>query len=250
MHQTCLIRSPFHTQRILMKLNLQRISGIFSDIIVCIQDRTFPLHRCILAASSPKLDMMISYMKSNEKILVLHNISALGFTKAIKYMYTGRIRLSLAHAHAVLATARSLQFVRLERVCLDYFKKILHIDPDVTVTLERLNRNKSISNKKWYMLRSRNMKRIQNRVNFRRSDDSESSSDDESMDTTSEWEPDDTDDETRAPNLEDSLETASLSYSSSASSLSDSGTDIHVGENGEGKQVLIFLNKKIEECHN
>lgn len=116
------IRSfPSHGFHLLEQLNVQRYYGTFCDITVRVDDVDYSAHRCILAASSAKLQSLIYSIRQEwNNVLVIKDVTPTAFQVVLDFIYTGSVRLMSSSVHDVLETARYLEIPDVEKVCLCY----------------------------------------------------------------------------------------------------------------------------------
>ena len=71
--------SPSHASIILEQLNVQRYYGAFCDIVLRVEDVDVRLHKCVLAASSARLQSMVYGMRQEcGDLLTLKDVSLPG----------------------------------------------------------------------------------------------------------------------------------------------------------------------------
>ena len=81
-----------------------------SDVILVVDSREYPAHRIILCASSTVFDRMLqngAWAESNKRKIPLHEQEECHavFEDFLKYLYTGRITLTLDNVQAIMALA-------------------------------------------------------------------------------------------------------------------------------------------------
>ena len=111
------------TLRLLEQLNIQRQNSLFCDVLVRIPGscHSFPAHRCVLAASSPKLHSLAvtavsSYSVANS-VIVLDSLTVVGFQPVLDFIYTGRLSLTIDNIQEVYAAACYLELSDVVKCC-------------------------------------------------------------------------------------------------------------------------------------
>ena len=117
---------PRHGHQILEQLNVQRYYGNFCDIILRTEDTDLKVHRCVLAASSAKLQalMFTQLHESVGNVLMLKDITSTGVRAVIEYMYTGELRLDAMTVQDILVASQHLELRSVEKSCLEFYKSI------------------------------------------------------------------------------------------------------------------------------
>ncbi|KAK2165364.1 hypothetical protein LSH36_51g01009 [Paralvinella palmiformis] len=117
--------SPLHASLILEQLNVQRYYGAFCDIVLRVEDVDVRLHKCVLAASSARLQTMVYSMRQEcGDLLTLKDVSLPGFWPILDYIYTGVLKLDNGTVQEVLMAAQLLEIRDVEKICLEYVKII------------------------------------------------------------------------------------------------------------------------------
>ena len=84
------------------------------------------MHRVVLAACSDYFRAMFcassDFREGSQRQVVLAGVSASGMRHLLDYVYTARLRLSLANVHDVLAAATHLQVERVVEACSTYLQ--------------------------------------------------------------------------------------------------------------------------------
>ena len=114
---------PAHGCQILEQLNVQRYYGNFCDIVVRVQGEDFKVHKCVLAASSSKLQsLMYSVQPDASNVLTLKELTHNGLKTVVEYMYTGMLKLDAISVHEVLVASQYLELRDVEKACLEFYK--------------------------------------------------------------------------------------------------------------------------------
>ncbi|XP_064121520.1 BTB/POZ domain-containing protein 17-like [Macrobrachium nipponense] len=114
---------------------LEKIAGLYaerlmSDIVLVVGDREFPAHRLILCASSDVFQVMLMnprWNESREQRIALQEASecVTVFELFLRYLYTGRLKVSHATVLPILALADKYNVKDLIDTCGRYMK--LHV---------------------------------------------------------------------------------------------------------------------------
>ena len=114
--------SGCHSLQLLEQLNYQRQKNEFCDVTVRVMGGlNFSAHRCLLAASSPKLHSLASLVPSHGKLksmILLETLTACGFEPVLEYIYTGKLKLDVDNFDEVLATGRYLDLPDVVEMCV------------------------------------------------------------------------------------------------------------------------------------
>ncbi|XP_045606440.1 BTB/POZ domain-containing protein 17 isoform X1 [Procambarus clarkii] len=114
---------------------LEKIAGLYaerlmSDIVLVVGQREFPAHRLILCASSDVFQVMLMnprWNESREQRIILQEASecVVVFDLFLRYLYTGRLKVSHATVLPILALADKYNVKDLIDTCVKYMK--LHV---------------------------------------------------------------------------------------------------------------------------
>ncbi|KAG0710387.1 BTB/POZ domain-containing protein 17 [Chionoecetes opilio] len=111
---------------------LEKIAGLYaerlmSDIVLVVGNREFPAHRLILCASSDVFQVMLMnprWNESREQRIVLQEAAECVevFELFLRYLYTGRLKVSHATVLPILALADKYNVKDLIETCVKYMK--------------------------------------------------------------------------------------------------------------------------------
>ena len=103
-------------------LNEFRVSEKFHDVILIVEDRSFPCHRCILAASMKYFCTMFlgEYAEAEKKEIKLKYINADDFELLLTYVYGGSVTVDAENVYRLLKIAHFLGSASLEDACANY----------------------------------------------------------------------------------------------------------------------------------
>ena len=91
----------------------------FADVVLTVEGRRFPSHRCILAIWSGYFRTMFAggWCESNMVEISLDQLSLVSFEAFLTYCYTGKVRVTAQHALELLHLAAFLEVAPLEDIC-------------------------------------------------------------------------------------------------------------------------------------
>lgn len=99
----------------------------FVDCILKIQDREFPCHRLVLAASSPffKAMFLSDLEESKKKEIVLKDVEPGVMAMILRYLYTSDINLTEQNVQDIFMVANMYQIPSIFSVCVSYLQEKL-----------------------------------------------------------------------------------------------------------------------------
>ncbi|KAJ3595221.1 hypothetical protein NHX12_004525 [Muraenolepis orangiensis] len=124
---------PFASDRyariVLAQMNRMRLRADFCDVRLRVGERVFPVHRLVLAASSPYFCALFSAgMKEADKEEVqILGVDAGIFEVLLDFIYTGGINVSVENVQELMVAADMLQLGEVVSICGEFLKG--HIDP-------------------------------------------------------------------------------------------------------------------------
>ncbi|CAH1271168.1 KLHL24 [Branchiostoma lanceolatum] len=125
---TCLFENSSHCHELLAELNSQRQTGNFLDVVVKVQSRKIRCHRAVLA-STPYFKAMLSskLTERKSKVVRLHGIDSISFSKVLDFLYTGEIRIGKDDVQDILQAAHMLQIDKITEYCRNFIEKNLSL---------------------------------------------------------------------------------------------------------------------------
>ncbi|CAF4337261.1 unnamed protein product, partial [Adineta steineri] len=89
--------------------------GLYSDVTFVVDERTFPLHRCVLAARSSFFREALESRWHNKRYINLTKakFNAESFEAIIRYLYTNCCEIALEYIDSVKALAKSCRLPHL-----------------------------------------------------------------------------------------------------------------------------------------
>lgn len=123
-----LLRNPDYGDDILSKLNLFRREAAFTDAILCVGNEEFPVHRNVLAVSSPYFKAMFSsdLRESREAKVLFNEISPLTLRRLVDYAYSGQLEVTQENAQELLAAGSLFEYPAIVDICCKFLHKQLH----------------------------------------------------------------------------------------------------------------------------
>ncbi|XP_013065888.2 kelch-like protein 12 [Biomphalaria glabrata] len=106
--------------------NLQ--SGLYTDVIVIVDERKFPAHRLVLSSLSDYFPPLLKIDEKGKGEVIIQNVSSEDFDILLKYAYTGLVDITPDNVQSVLIAADYLSIEFVKRECTTYMKS--HIDID------------------------------------------------------------------------------------------------------------------------
>lgn len=99
----------------------------FVDCVLKIQDREFPCHRLVLAASSPffKAMFLSDLEESKKKEIVLKDVEPGVMAMILRYIYTSDINLTEQNVQDIFMVANMYQIPSIFSVCVSYLQEKL-----------------------------------------------------------------------------------------------------------------------------
>ncbi|VDP00553.1 unnamed protein product [Soboliphyme baturini] len=116
---------------VLKQLYAQRETGSFCDAVVVVQGRNFHAHKCVLAATSTKLQSLLKEREAEgveQRVKLKLECSSAGvFEEFLRYLYSGVVKIHGGNAIELLGLAHDLEISSLLRCCVDYLRQCLNI---------------------------------------------------------------------------------------------------------------------------
>ncbi|XP_072257999.1 kelch-like protein 35 [Pyxicephalus adspersus] len=118
-----------HAREILQSLNIYRQSGIFTDVVLQIEDQTFPCHRGVLSANSSYFRAMFggSLKESSLSVINIKKISARIMGFLLDFMYGGSPTIQEDNVEDLLRASDLLHICSLKDECAKFLDS--QLDP-------------------------------------------------------------------------------------------------------------------------
>ena len=118
-----------HCATVFEKLRLQREQGRFCDVILKVNGREFPAHRCVLASCSSVFDRKFNVHKTMKESVEVENVKNYEvFHLVLTYMYTGKISLEKQTVADILDIAHLYSINKLKNYCSEFLERYLRLN--------------------------------------------------------------------------------------------------------------------------
>ena len=108
-----------HSNLVLSSLNKLRDDNDFCDVILQVENKTFPAHRAVLSASSVK--------EKQKKLVTFNDISPDAFQLVIDFIYTGDVTITEDNVSSLLHVTSLMQVHDLHKVIVEYLNEVLNV---------------------------------------------------------------------------------------------------------------------------
>ncbi|KAG0710285.1 Kelch-like protein 20 [Chionoecetes opilio] len=141
-NEDCKFVNSAHPEAVLKGLNDLRKSGHFCDVTLCVDGRTFPVHRSVLDSFSPTSGLSTCSMcpgfilvdamflsnlaESQQEHITLSGVEAGMVALLLDYAYTSTITITEANVQALLSASNLLEVVAVREACCRFLER--HID--------------------------------------------------------------------------------------------------------------------------
>ena len=115
-----------HCVMVFDKLKMQREQGRFCDVILKVNGRDFPAHRCVLASCSSWFDTKFKVHKTMKEIIEVESCKNYEvFHLVLTYMYTGRVVLDKHNVADILDISHNYAVNKLKNYCSEFLERNL-----------------------------------------------------------------------------------------------------------------------------
>ncbi len=134
---------PFKDQELpahlLFQLNILRQEQIFTDVILCTEDKEIPCHRNVLVSSSPYFRAMFcsNFRESSQARVDLKGIASEVIECVVDYIYTGTITITMELVLPLMQAASMLHYGRLFEACSTFLQE--QLNPENCLSMIRLS---------------------------------------------------------------------------------------------------------------
>ena len=123
------ISEPNHCVMVFDKLKMQREQGRFCDVILKVNGRDFPAHRCVLASCSSWFDTKFKVHKTMKEIIEVESCKNYEvFHLVLTYMYTGRMVLEKHNVADILDISHNYAVNKLKNYCSEFLERNLRVN--------------------------------------------------------------------------------------------------------------------------
>ena len=132
---TASLKIQGHASKSLTVLNTQRLSGVFCDVQLIVDDKEFSAHRSILAANSSFFLAMFTaeMVEKDEARVTLSIVSKAAMESILEFMYTGQIQIHLANVFELLQASNFLFVDEITKACCQFLENIIDIENCFTI---------------------------------------------------------------------------------------------------------------------
>ena len=109
-----------HCLAVMDRLCIQRKQGRYCDLVLLIQGRHFPAHRCVLATCSTWFDSKLKMHKTVKEEITVHCQNLELFYAVLTYCYTGQIIIDRHVVDELLYLSDYFGIVKLKNHCCEY----------------------------------------------------------------------------------------------------------------------------------
>ena len=121
-------QNPTFYREILASLNNMRLEKQHCDVVFKVGEESFPVHRVVLAASSPYFRAMFaSFAESQRAEISLQGVDSLGVSQVLTYFYTGQVKLNHLNFESVFNVVNLWQEPFILGVCEKYLRRELNV---------------------------------------------------------------------------------------------------------------------------
>lgn len=117
-----------YSEGLLGELGRQFESGLFCDVRLTVDGRSFSAHRNVLSAATPYFRAMFSsdLEEANVRTVTMHEVSAPVLEKLLRFIYSGVIHINCDDAQDILAAADMLELTAVVDLCCKFLISELH----------------------------------------------------------------------------------------------------------------------------
>ncbi len=118
-----------NNQGILGALEDQRSEVQFCDVILRVEDKEYPAHRCVLAAASPYFRSMFEeyhFTESRKQSVELKSVPRKALDILLDMIYSGILKLNVNDMHQVLSAADHLLMNEVKYACAEFMLMVLN----------------------------------------------------------------------------------------------------------------------------
>ena len=92
------------------------------DLVICAQNETFHVHKCLMIAACDYFDAMLrsGMQETRASSIELKGVSAQGLRAVVNFIYTGELKLSMSNIGEILRAVSHLQVQFALKLCEDY----------------------------------------------------------------------------------------------------------------------------------
>lgn len=124
---------------LLLELNTLRKDRIFTDVVLCSEEKEIPCHRNVLVSSSPYFYAMFcsNFLETQKSRIDLEGVSHEILAMIVEYAYTGSMSIGMELVFPLMQAASMLQYGRLFEACSTFLQD--QLSPDNCLSMIRLS---------------------------------------------------------------------------------------------------------------
>ncbi|XP_065570128.1 kelch-like protein diablo [Artemia franciscana] len=113
---------------VLEGLNSLRQEGKLCDVVLSVEEQTFPAHKCVLSSFSSYFRAMFNgdMAESKQDVVRLNGIDGSSLSLLLQFAYTSEIMITLTNVQSLLTASNLLQVMSVRAACCHFLEK--HID--------------------------------------------------------------------------------------------------------------------------
>ncbi|XP_029473719.1 actin-binding protein IPP-like [Rhinatrema bivittatum] len=130
--------SDKHAQLVLAQMNKMRERWELCDVRLQVEEELFPVHRLLLAASSPYFAALFGggMKEASTEVVRILGVAADCFRLLLDFVYTGAVTISTGNVQELLVAADMLQLGEMAQLCCQFLKA--QMDPANVVGIFQL----------------------------------------------------------------------------------------------------------------
>ncbi|PIO14558.1 hypothetical protein AB205_0067790 [Aquarana catesbeiana] len=114
-----------HAQIVLQQMNKMRQHREFCDLQIRVGPVLFPVHKLVLAASSPYFAALLSggLKESSDDVVLIQEVEPNSFQLLLDFIYSGSVDISTENVQGLMVAADMMQLNDLVALCCDFLKE-------------------------------------------------------------------------------------------------------------------------------
>ena len=123
-------RPEGHTNKLLESITEMRASNILIDVVLLVEEREFPAHKNVLAASSEFFKAMFSspLLDHSDKTIKLEGLTAKAMDLILDFMYQGEVELTEDNLEEILVASRQLLLENVTQACCKFTQDRINVN--------------------------------------------------------------------------------------------------------------------------
>ena len=118
-----------HPLQLLSGLNSLRLSAMFCDVTICVEEASYLCHRLVLASCSPYFKAMFSSQlaESKQDVVVISGVEPDMMKLIIDYAYTSEVVINKNNVQSLLAAANQLEILPVRDACCSFMERNMDV---------------------------------------------------------------------------------------------------------------------------